>query len=51
MFDANVCQGTIANLFSRCLFLLNEKSFNPDINEQAQEDIFSRKLQKPNHPS
>ena len=26
-------------------------SFNPDINKQAQEVIFSRKLQKPNHPS
>ena len=26
-------------------------SFNPDINKQAQEVIFSRKLQKSNHPS
>ena len=26
-------------------------SFNPDPNKQAQEDIFSRKLNKPNHPS
>ena len=26
-------------------------SFNPDINKQVQEVIFSRKLQKPNHPS
>ena len=26
-------------------------SFNPDVNKQAQEDIFSRKLQKSNHPS
>ena len=26
-------------------------SFNPDISKQAQEVIFSRKLQKPNHPS
>ena len=25
--------------------------FNADINEQAQEVIFSRKLQKSNHPS
>ena len=26
-------------------------SFNPDLNKQAQELIFSRKLNKPNHPS
>ena len=26
-------------------------SFNPDPNKQAQEVIFSRKLNKPNHPS
>ena len=26
-------------------------SFNPDINKQAQEVIFSRKLPKSNHPS
>ena len=26
-------------------------SFNPDSNKQAQEVIFSRKLNKPNHPS
>ena len=26
-------------------------SLNPDINKQAQEVIFSRKLQKSNHPS
>ena len=26
-------------------------SFNPDINKQAQEVIFSRRLQKSNHPS
>ena len=26
-------------------------SFNPDINKQVQEVIFSRKLQKSNHPS
>ena len=26
-------------------------SFNPDLNKQAQEVIFSRKLNKPNHPS
>ena len=26
-------------------------SFNPDINKQAQETIFSRKSQKSNHPS
>ena len=26
-------------------------SFNPDCNKQAQEVIFSRKLNKPNHPS
>ena len=25
-------------------------SFNPDINKQGQEDIFSRKLQKSSHP-
>ena len=26
-------------------------SFNPDINKKAQDVIFSRKLQKSNHPS
>ena len=26
-------------------------NFNPDINKQAQEVIFSRRLQKSNHPS
>ena len=26
-------------------------SFNPDSNKQAQELIFSRELNKPNHPS
>ena len=25
-------------------------SFNPDLNKQAQEVIFSRKLNKPSHP-
>ena len=28
-----------------------KRSFNPDPNKQAQEVIFSRKLNKPNHPS
>ena len=45
---------TLAFLFSLSLFSFGfrwKMSFNPDINKQAQEAIFSHKLQKSNHPS